>query len=98
MSAVRLCGCAVVRYPLEISSEEFFLCSAGVQSVAERRQESGSMDCLLADAVRYLFLRDEGLFLPLCLQNAMTSSEERASAEVEGCRIERSLMDCVAPP
>ena len=30
-----------------------------------------------------------------CLQNAMTSSEERASAEAEGYRIERSLMDCV---
>ena len=32
------------------------------------------------------------------LQNAMTSSEECASAEAEGYRIERSLMDCVAPP
>ena len=32
------------------------------------------------------------------LQNAMTSPEERTSAEAEGCRIERSLMDCVAPP
>ena len=32
------------------------------------------------------------------LQNAMTSLEERTSAEAEGCRIERSLMDCVAPP
>ena len=31
------------------------------------------------------------------LQNAMTSSEERTSAEAEGYRIERSLMDCVAP-
>ncbi len=27
----------------------------------------------------------------------MTSSEERTSAEAEGYRIERSLMDCVAP-
>ena len=33
-----------------------------------------------------------------CLQNAMTSSEERTSAEAEGYRIERALMDCVAPP
>ena len=33
-----------------------------------------------------------------CLQNAMTSSRERMSAEAEGYRIERSLMDCVAPP
>ena len=32
------------------------------------------------------------------LQNAMTSSEERTSAEGEGYRIERALMDCVAPP
>ena len=32
------------------------------------------------------------------LQNAMTSSEERTSAEAEGYRIERALMDCVAPP
>ena len=32
------------------------------------------------------------------LQNAMTSSEERTSAEAEGHRIERALMDCVAPP
>ena len=32
------------------------------------------------------------------LQHAMTSSEERTSAEAEGYRIERSLMDCVAPP
>ena len=34
------------------------------------------------------------------LQNAMTSSEERTSAEAEaeGYRIERSLTDCVAPP
>ena len=31
------------------------------------------------------------------LQNAMTSSEERTSAEAEGYRIARSLMDCVAP-
>ena len=28
----------------------------------------------------------------------MTSSEERTSAEVEDYRIERALMDCVAPP
>ena len=40
-----------------------------------------------------------GLSLPpLRLQNAMTSSEERTSAEAEGYRIERALMDCVAPP
>lgn len=32
------------------------------------------------------------------LQNAMTSSEERTSAEAEGYRIERALMDCVALP
>ena len=32
------------------------------------------------------------------LQNAMTSSEERTSAEADGNRIERALMDCVAPP
>ena len=32
------------------------------------------------------------------LQHAMTSSEERTSAEAEGYCIERSLMDCVAPP
>ena len=31
------------------------------------------------------------------LQNAMTSSEERPSAEAAGYRIERALMDCVAP-
>ena len=31
-------------------------------------------------------------------RNAMTSSEERTSAEAEGYRIERPLMDCVAPP
>ena len=31
------------------------------------------------------------------LQNAMTSSEERTSAEAEGYRIERALMDYVAP-
>ena len=29
---------------------------------------------------------------------AMTSSEERTSAEAEGYRTERALMDCVAPP
>ena len=28
----------------------------------------------------------------------MTSSEERTSAEAEGYCIERTLMDCVAPP
>ena len=32
------------------------------------------------------------------LQNAMTSSRERMSAEAESYRIERALMDCVAPP
>ena len=32
------------------------------------------------------------------LKNAMTSSRERMSAEAEGYRIERALMDCVAPP
>ena len=32
------------------------------------------------------------------LPNAMTSSEERTSAEAEGCSIERALTDCVAPP
>ena len=32
------------------------------------------------------------------LQNAMTSSEERTSAEADGYRIERALKDCVAPP
>ena len=32
------------------------------------------------------------------LQNAMTSSRERMSAEAGGYRIERSPMDCVAPP
>ena len=31
------------------------------------------------------------------LQNAMTSSEERTSAEAEGYRIEGALLDCVAP-
>ena len=31
------------------------------------------------------------------LQNAMMSSRERTSAEAEGYRIERTLMDCVAP-
>ena len=39
-----------------------------------------------------------GLSYSGCLQNAMTSSEERTSAEAEGYRIERALMDCVAPP
>ena len=38
------------------------------------------------------------LFLaPPGFQNATTSSEERTSAEAEGYRIERALMDCVAP-
>ena len=37
-------------------------------------------------------------FVVLGLQNAMTSSEERTSAEADGYRIERALMDCVAPP
>ena len=32
------------------------------------------------------------------LQNAMTASEERTSAEAEGYRIERSLMDCIPLP
>ena len=32
------------------------------------------------------------------LQNAMTSSRERMSAEAEGYRIERDLMDCVTSP
>ena len=35
---------------------------------------------------------------PILLQNAMTSSRERMSAEAEGYRSERSLVDCVAPP
>ena len=36
--------------------------------------------------------------LGFILQNAMTSSRERTSAEAEGYRIERALMDCVVPP
>ena len=31
-------------------------------------------------------------------RNVMTSSEERTSAEAEGYRIERALMDCVGSP
>ena len=46
---------------------------------------------------QHVFVRN---VLRVCvgLQNAMTSSRERTSADAEGYRIERSLMDCVAPP
>ena len=42
-------------------------------------------------------LSSTGNWLRPSLQNAMTSSEARTSTEAEGYRIERSLMDCVAP-
>ena len=51
------------------------------------------MECILCSQVA-IFARDL-----LRLQNAMTSSrKQRMSAEVEGYRIERSLMNCAAPP
>lgn len=37
------------------------------------------------------------MFCTLSLQNAMTLSGERTSAEGEGYRFERALIDCVVP-
>ena len=44
-----------------------------------------------------LAVAEENLVHNLACRNAMTSSEERPSAEAAGYRIERALMDCVAP-
>ena len=86
--------------------KEAFKCLSDPSAVTVLRRERGARDVRSHGVVRHVtpwVVLGWRLWVPhvACvpgLQNAMTSSEARTSAEADGYRIERALMDCVAPP
>ena len=88
----------LLQRPRSVVSRHDLCLQPVIASVEEVRQPPGARGNLKDGAV-FPVTRQQRM--PRCkvpgLQNAMTSSRERTSAEAEGCRIERSLMDCVAP-